>query len=168
MNVNRPAFSFYQPYQAPAVPAPPVPQYYQQPQQPQYQQPYQPPQYQQVPVRTFQWNQPPQQAPVPVVQQQQQRPQQIMTQVPYGYGWVNDPLQYSLYSTPPLIRPQMPGETFVERVVKNTGLAMFESFLVSMLLAVRQMVWEPEQRVIDVTPQQAQQMPIPQPPPKGS
>lgn len=158
-NVNRPAFSFYQPYQQQTfqAPAPQPPTYYQVP-APQ-------PTYQQVQFRpTYQ----PQQVPVQSVQTQFRPPvpQQQMAP-PYQYGWVQDPLQYQLFSSPPPFRPQLDGETFFERVVKNTGLAMLESILGSMLLAVRQMVLEPpNHQVVDASPQIPQPVPMPQPPPK--
>ena len=54
----------------------------------------------------------------------------------------------------------MGDETFFDRVVKNTGLAMLESFFGQCLIAVRQMVLPPPPRIIDVQqPQQYQHPP---------
>ena len=61
---------------------------------------------------------------------------------PYTYGWIPDPLQHGIPSVP--VRVQLPGETFGQRVVKNAGLAMAESFIFSMFLAVRQAVLPPK------------------------
>jgi hypothetical protein len=137
--------------------APPAPQ-------PQYFQPYAVPQPVQV-VHPI-----PQQLAVPTfkglqVPAQPQQPQQptlaSRTTYPqptqqYGYGWIQDPLYYALSSAPPPMRPQMGDETFFDRVVKNTGLAMLESFFGQCLIAVRQMVLPPTAKVIDVPPQQQQ------------
>lgn len=143
--------------------AAPAPQYY----QPQYQQPFQPyavPQpvqvvypaaQQQSPVPQFRGlapTAPPTLQPMPM----QQKSVYPMTSQQYGYGWIQDPLYYALTSAPPPMRPQMGDETFFDRVVKNTGLAMLESFFGQCLIAVRQMVLPPPpvQRTIDVQPQQ--------------
>ena len=72
------------------------------------------------------------------------------------YGRFQDPLHYSLMTAPPPYRPQMPGESFFERVMKNVGLAMLEAVAMQGLLAVRQMVLPPEAKssnIIDVTPE---------------
>lgn len=95
---------------------------------------------------------PPVQQYVPQQQPQQQIIQHPQTQQPvrvydpppaYHYGWLNDPLYYSGVATPPPMRPQLPGETFFERVVKNMGLSMMESMFFQGFLAVRQMVLAP-------------------------
>jgi len=87
------------------------------------------------------------------MQQPQQQPQRVAVHPPpqqqYGYGWIQDPLYYTLTSAPPPVRPQMGDETFFDRVVKNTGLAMMESFFGQCLLAVRQMVLPPTPKTID-------------------
>lgn len=155
------------------------PQMYQPPQYPQYQQ-YQPP----IPVPQVQvpQYQPPQPTFARSLTNWQPQPQpqpQVMQQglartainpaqaIPYGYGWLNDPMHYYIHTTPPPQRPQLPGETFMGRVVKNAGLAMMESFFASMFLAVRQMTWAPEPEYIDVVPvPQQQPVPIPPPPPR--
>lgn len=103
----------------------------------------------------------PQAVPLPVqqppVQQYVPQPQQQIIQHPqtqqpvrvydpppaYHYGWLNDPLYYSGVATPPPMRPQLAGETFFERVVKNMGLSMMESMFLQGFLAVRQMVLAP-------------------------
>lgn len=117
--------------------APPQPVY--QPQQA-YQQPQYPPQY----------------------QQQQYAPPQNQQ---YGYGWVNDPMHHYVHSIPPPHRPQMPGESFGERMVKNIGLSMMESLFANMFLSIRQMMWTPEQQnpYVDAVPLT---QPVPQPPQK--
>lgn len=104
------------------------------------------PQYQQVPfntqvARTVQAI-PPQAQPQPVVPA---RTVQVMPAPQnYGYGWIQDPLAYTLASCPPPVRHQMPGETFMERAAKNTALAMAETFFGQCMLAVRQYVWAPD------------------------
>jgi len=107
--------------------------------------------------------------PAPVSQQPQLQPQQLLQRpappihpVPaqqYGYGWIQDPMYYALTSAPPPMRPQMGDESFFDRVVKNTGLAMLESFFGQCLLAVRQMVLPPSPRIVEIEVQQQQQLP---------
>lgn len=153
-----------------AAPAP-QPQYYAPQYQPQYQQPFQPyavpqpvqviqpPPVQQSLVPQFKGlTSAPATAPVlatPVMNAQPMRPVHPVPPQQYGYGWIQDPMYYALTSAPPPMRPQMGDETFFGRVVKNTGLAMLESFFGQCLLAVRQMVLPPAPRVIDI-PQQPQ------------
>lgn len=137
--------------------AAPAPQQYFQQFQPQFQ-PYAVPQ----PVQVIQPAQPAQAPAVPQfrglqvapVPPQQQRPVHQVPHQPYGYGWIQDPLYYTLSSAPPPMRHQMGEETFFDRTVKNVGLAMLESFFGQCLLAVRQMVLPPVPRIIDVQPQQ--------------
>lgn len=63
----------------------------------------------------------------------------------YGdYGWLNDPLHNVMASVPTPMRPQMQGESFIERAAKNTGLAMAEAFFMQAVLAVRQLVLAPK------------------------
>lgn len=81
-------------------------------------------------------------APLPIIQQYQGQPV-FPPPIQYGYGWVNDPLYYSAHAAPPPMRPQFEGESFFERLAKNTGLALLESFFMSLFLATRQMVWPP-------------------------
>lgn len=62
----------------------------------------------------------------------------------YGeYGWLQDTLHYTMASSPTPMRPQMPGESFGERAMKNAGLAMAEAFFMQAVLAVRQLVLAP-------------------------
>jgi hypothetical protein len=153
-NINRPAPM--QQYQAPYGPAPAVP--YTQPMQAQpvvFQQQQQVagfrPQFQQ--QQQIQ-HQPPQQ----LAQEAAQRAMLMNTVQPMQqppYGWLHDPLYYTMAATPPPVRPQMTGEGFVERVVKNAGLAMVEALFGQCFLAVRQLILPPRQQekpVIDVTP----------------
>jgi hypothetical protein len=70
---------------------------------------------------------------------------------------MQDPLYYTIHAAPPPMRPQLQGEGFFDRVVKNAALSMMESFFASMFLAVRQMIWAPDPepprgQVVDVTP----------------
>lgn len=120
----------------------------------------------QVPLAPPPMIQPPQQAPIaqyqPPPQQirQAQPPQQQAVQVyqapgQFQYGWLHDPLYYSAVASPPPMRPQLPGESFPERMVKNIGLAMLESFFLQSFLAVRQLVLPPappSEQPIDITP----------------
>jgi hypothetical protein len=81
------------------------------------------------------------------------------------YGWLHDPLYYTMAATPPPVRPQMQGESFVERVAKNAGLAMVEAFFGQCFLAVRQLILPPAPKkpeVIDVQPVAPQPPPPPQ------
>ena len=154
-NVNRPMYQpTAQPYYQPTQYQQPVP--YQQPAPvpvPQYQPPMAISSLRRavtsIPVQSYPATTPQQVPQVPQV------PQQPQTQVPYGYGWIQDPMHYYVHTTPPPLRPQMNGESFSQRMVKNIGLAMLESMFASLFLAVRQMVWEPvvkPPRVVDVTP----------------
>jgi len=156
--------------------AAPAPQYYAPQYQPPYQQPFQPyavpqpvqviqpPPVQQSLVPQFKGlTSAPATAPVlatPVMNAQPMRPVHPVPPQQYGYGWIQDPMYYALTSAPPPMRPQMGDETFFGRVVKNTGLAMLESFFGQCLLAVRQMVLPPAPRVIDM-PQPQQQYEAP-------
>ena len=86
---------------------------------------------------------PPQQVP------QQVRPQTVQQIHPpppqqYGYGWIQDPMYYTLTSAPPPMRPQIETETFLNRVLKNAALAILEAFFGQCLLAIRQMVLPPK------------------------
>lgn len=110
----------------------------------------------------------PMQAPMPIMTQpqppvqaiQQARPPQAPVQAfpapqQYGYGWLHDPLYYTAVASPPPMRPQMQGEHFFERMMKNVGLAMLESFFLQSFLAVRQLVLPPtpdQGDTIDVPP----------------
>lgn len=155
MNVNRPMYNPnpYQPY----LPPSPFTQQQQHVQAPVPVPTYQPPSgisgIRRIAPMTGAPTQQPVQMPMPAVQP---------TSVPYGYGWMQDPMHYYVHTMPPPLRTQMPGESFSQRMVKNIGLAMLESIFASMFLAVRQMVWEPQldQRIVDVGP-----LPPPQAPP---
>lgn len=105
----------------------------------------------------------PQQQPQMMPQMMMPQIQNQQTSIPYGYGWVPDPMHHYVHTTPPVFRAQMPGESFGERMVKNIGLSMLESLFATMFLSVRQMVWGPEIRpqVIDAVPVQSH---IPQTP----
>jgi hypothetical protein len=81
--------------------------------------------------------------------QQQQRSQEV-------YGWLHDPLYYTMAATPPPVRPQLQGESFWERVAKNAALSMGEAFFGQCFLAVRQLVLPPkppeQHKTVDVPP----------------
>ena len=132
------------------APPAPQPQYFQPYAVPQHVQIVQPQPQQLVPqFRGLAPAAPPPQQPQPLAQ----RPTHQIPMQQYGYGWIQDPLYYALTSAPPPMRPQMGDESFFDRVVKNTGLAMLESFFGQCLLAVRQMVLPPAPPIIDVKPQ---------------
>ena len=108
------------------------------------------------PMMAFQPQPPPRpQQPQQYAQEAVQRTVPMaMTQQP-PYGWLHDPLYYTMAATPPPVRPQMQGESFVERVAKNAGLAMVEALFGQCFLAVRQLILPPtpksvEQKVVDV------------------
>lgn len=96
--------------------------------------------------------------PTPVVPPQQfpqQYPQQ-QAQMVDVYGRFQDPLHYASSMAHPPYRPQMPGESFIERVLKNTALSLLESLTMQLHLALRQMVLPPSaprSTVVDVTPE---------------
>lgn len=135
-----------------AAPQAPTPYYQPQPFQP-YAVPqpvsvvYPSPQPQQVGVPQFKGLSPvPAPQPVQVAPPINTRPVTSVYPLPpqqYGYGWIQDPLYYTLASAPPPMRPQMGDESFFDRTVKNVGLAMLESFFGQCLIAVRQMVLPP-------------------------
>lgn len=66
----------------------------------------------------------------------------------YGYGWLHDPMYQAMSACPPPIRPQLPGENFWERVMKNMFLAAGESFFMHGFLAMRQLVLPPDPRQV--------------------
>ena len=150
LNVGRqiPAPSMYQPdYGGPhpassyAVPQPTQPVYQQQMMA--RVQPPAPPTVQEAAARALAQIQPPMQQP--------------------PYGWLHDPLYYTMAATPPPVRPQMQGESFVERVAKNAALAMIESLFGQCFLAVRQLLLPPKPR----TPEVRDAPPPVLPPPPG-
>ena len=59
------------------------------------------------------------------------------------YGQFQDPMFVTIKSTPSVMRPQLPKESFAERVAKNMLLASTESALGELLLGVRQFLWAP-------------------------
>jgi hypothetical protein len=76
---------------------------------------------------------------------QQQAPRPLQAPPPqYGYGSTYDPMFYALAQVPEPFRPQVLGETFVQRVAKNMVLAGFEALLKEMVLGVRQLQWWPK------------------------
>lgn len=76
----------------------------------------------------------------PVTPNQPQQPQPVFTD---RYGQIQDPMFTTIKSTPSVLRPQFPTETFPTRVAKNMFLAGVESALGELLLGVRQFVWAP-------------------------
>lgn len=113
-----------------------------------------------VPAPVPVYTQPARASILPVVHQPSpmaMKPEQRSDLPAYGYGWVNDQLFYSIHTSPPVYRTQLPGETFVERAAKNVALSVFESLLGSLLLAARQIIWAPKrpvEKVIDVISEQ--------------
>ena len=92
----------------------------------------------------------PQQAAYPMPVQQPPQQQQAITED--WYGRVNDPLFYGITTAAPQYRPQMPGESFFERLTKNVGLSMLEAAFAHTFLSIRQLILppRPRDRVIDV------------------
>jgi hypothetical protein len=125
-----PFYAAYPVQQAPA-PVPQIPVYGKPPQ----------PLVQTMPVRAA----PPAQAQM-VPQQAQQVLPQYSRPSPYidWYGAVQDPLFYVVTTAPPLMRPQMQGESYAGRWIKNVGLSMLEAGLMHTFLAVRQLTLPPE------------------------
>lgn len=78
----------------------------------------------------------------------------------YQFGWLTDPLYYSMVASPPPMRPQLPGENFIERVFKNMLLSAGEAFFMHGFLAMRQLVLPPEE-----LPARGQEVDVPQPVP---
>ena len=101
------------------------------------------------PVRPVLYSQPQgvQRPPAVPVAQDTTRLAQMMMPMTQGqqppYGWLQDPLYYSMAATPPPVRPQMQGEAFWERIMKNAGLAMVEALFGQCFLAVRQLILPP-------------------------
>jgi hypothetical protein len=96
--------------------------------------------------------------------QQQNIPPGYPPPVRYGdYGWMQDPLHYAMAGAPTPMRPQMPGESFAERTMKNAGLAMAEALLMQGVLAVRQLVLAPNmpQQEVLVNPIVPQRVSLP-------
>lgn len=81
----------------------------------------------------------------PAQQYSQQLPPGYPPPPRYGdYGWLQDPLHYMMASAPTPMRPQMPGESFAERALKNAGLSMAEAFFMQAVMSVRQLVLAPK------------------------
>lgn len=68
------------------------------------------------------------------------------------YGAVPDPMMHLLGASAPPFRPQVQGETFMTRLLKNMMLAAGEALLDQAKLGLRQVVWLPEIPETDVTP----------------
>lgn len=75
--------------------------------------------------------------PIQAVAQHQQMPPMIQDR----YGQFQDPMFVTIKATPGIMRPQLPGESFPERVMKNMALASLESAIGEVLLGVRQFLW---------------------------
>lgn len=118
------------------------------------------------PPRSYAYPQPApyQNPPVPVQSQltrsvpvTQPIPQPIQPQtaaMTHRYGWLQDPLYQALHAAPPPMRPQLPGESFLGRVAKNTFLAILEKACAEAFLAIRQMILAPESKTVEFTPLQ--------------
>ena len=70
-------------------------------------------------------------------------PQQMGPIVRDRYGQFQDPMFTSIKSTPSVMRPQLHGEAFPQRIAKNMLLASAESAIGELLLGVRQFLWAP-------------------------
>ena len=70
-------------------------------------------------------------------------PQQGIYPAPerYGYGWLTDPMYYQMAASPPPMIPQLEGETFFERLLKNMVIDGMRSLTFQLHLAARQWVW---------------------------
>lgn len=106
--------------------------------------------------------QPPPQVPQnPYLQQYRAVPQQMQA-IPVAqefYGRLQDPMHYILPANPVPLRPQMQGETFMQRVVKNAVLGFGELLCFELGKMFRQMVLPPPpppQQEIVVQPEQRQ------------
>lgn len=88
-------------------------------------------------------------APVQVVQvrptQAAPAPQPTAPVLRDRYGQFQDPMFVTIKSTPSVMRPQLQGEHFAERVAKNMMLASAESAIGELLLGVRQFLWAPRE-----------------------
>lgn len=85
--------------------------------------------------------------------QVQQIPQMQMAAPQDVYGRIQDPLFFPIMNSPPF-RPQMPGESFGERILKNILLDAGTMAAFHIGLALRQMVLppvkkEPEEKIIN-------------------
>lgn len=107
-----------------------------------------------VPVQRFQ-PQPPMPIPMPPPAQYQrpvqQQPSQHFAPQSFSYDWYGrhqDPLYFTITTSPPPFRPQMEGETFVERVLKNLILDMGSIAAFHIGLALRQMFLPPKAQQI--------------------
>lgn len=110
----------------------------------------------------------PGQAPVQVSQQapiQQRQPQPVVPQQQsifpappqYGYGWLTDPMYYTMAASPAPMVPQLGGESFWERLFKNIVISGVQSATWQLHLGSRQWVWAPEQEPINIIPPQPPQ-----------
>jgi hypothetical protein len=70
--------------------------------------------------------------------------QQISSGIQDRYGQFQDPMFVTVKGTPSIMRPQLPGESFHQRVMKNMVLASAESALGELMLGVRQLIWAPK------------------------
>jgi hypothetical protein len=86
------------------------------------------------------------------LQQQPQQASLFPRPGQYQYGWLNDPLYMQMFSVPPPMIPQLPGETFLERLGKNMLRDAGVSMAANLYWALRQMVMAPMQQPLDVTP----------------
>jgi hypothetical protein len=59
----------------------------------------------------------------------------------YGYGWLTDPMYYQMAASPPPMVPQLDGESFIERLLKNMVIDGLRSLTFQLHLATRQWVW---------------------------
>lgn len=79
--------------------------------------------------------------PAPIPTQQPQQMQNVPPQQDW-YGRMQDPLFFHILSPPPF-RPQMPGEVFGERLLKNLALDVAAMACGHLMLGLRQMILPP-------------------------
>ena len=169
--VMQPQQSFYPvgPAPAPFMPLPPPPMVQTQPTQ------YRPPPWNPPQASPNVFRVPVQQAPIqqPPQQMQQAMPTHMvapfspihfpvpasLTPSPVGYlGYYQDPGSQAIWSVPPAIHPQQPGEQFARRARIEFGRHLGGAALQFSWWLLRQMVFSPapppaSQQMVDVTPQ---------------
>lgn len=70
----------------------------------------------------------------------------------HRYGWLQDPLYYTINAAPPPMRVQMNGESFFERALKNALLGALERGAAECFLAIRQMLLAPPVPTVEIQP----------------
>lgn len=97
---------------------------------------------------------PPQPPRTVAIQPQPQQPSLFPQPQQYQYGWLHDPLYQQMFAVPPPMIPQLPGESFLERLGKNMVRDAGVAMAANLYWALRQMVLppvDPRQNVVDVS-----------------